>query len=397
MTVILFWVGVLYIFYTYIGYPIILGLLSIFIRRVNYSEGYFPSVSLLIPAYNEATIIAKKIENSLEIDYPEGKIQILVAADGSDDDTPDIVAKYKDQGIELNFIPERLGKMAAINRAVEKCRGEIIVFSDANNFYDRDAIQKLIAPFQNPDVGSTTGAKFIIEEDRSLSASEGMYWKYESLIKKFETDLGSCITSVGEILAVRNSLFKQAPEGTINDDRVIILDLIKQGYDNIYVPEARSLEYVSPSAKDEITRRKRISAGSFQVIFAGGRYLPTNRPLEVWKILSHKYFRSFLPFAMILSFVTNLLLVVNPPLSESTSIWQMGYPVNWIFFVVQLAFYGIGFLGNWVELPGKLGKLLYLPTFLLNSNYALLAGLINYLKRSDYHLWERVARTEPKE
>ncbi len=367
------------------------------VARKEYPEGYVPSVSLLIPAYNESAIIAKKMQNSLELKYPSDNLQVLVAADGSDDDTAEIVMDFSDRGIELNYIPDRLGKMAAINRAIEKCRGEIIVFSDANNFYDPDAIQKLVAPFQDPTVGSTTGAKLIIEEDRSLSASEGLYWKYESRIKLDETILGSCVTSVGEMLAVRKSLFHQAPEGTINDDRVIILDLIKQGYKNIYVPEARSLEYVSPTARDEITRRKRISAGSFQVIFAGAKYLPFNRPVEVWKILSHKYFRSFLPFAMILAFLANLWLVIFPPTSGSRPILQMMYPFNWVFFSAQLVFYGIGILGNFVSIPGKLGRLLYLPTFLVNSNYALLAGLFNYLKRSDYHLWERVARTEPKD
>jgi len=276
--------------------------------------------------------------------------------------------------------------MAAINRAVDECSGEFVVFSDANNFYQPGTLSNLLKPFQDPLVGTTTGAKRIIEEERVISASEGLYWKYESIIKEYESQLGSCITSVGEILALRKSLFRPAPFNTINDDRFIVLDILKRGYKNIYVPDALSLEYASPSAKDEITRRIRISRGAFQMIF-NPAMLPYKRPLEVWKILSHKYFRSLMPFAMIVAFVSNLWLVLFP-----FDGW-MKWPLSWLFLGVQLLFYIVGLLGNIISIPGKLGKIFYLPTFLMNSNYALLAGFFAYFKGGEGHLWERVSRT----
>lgn len=314
-------------------------------------------------------------------------MQIIITADGSDDRTADIVREFEPDGIVLYYTPERSGKMAAINRAVEGCSGEIIMFSDANNFYKPDTASKLLAPFQDPRVGTTTGAKRIIEEDRAISSSEGLYWKYESAIKEYETLLGSCITSVGEILAVRKEMFRPAPSNTINDDRFIVLDILKKGFNNVYVPSALSLEYASASAQDEITRRTRISRGSFQMIF-NPAMLPYKRPLEVWKILSHKYFRSFIPFAMILAFVTNLWLIFFP--TDSLMKW----PVSWILMGGQMIFYLTGLLGFFFKIPGKLGKIFYLPTFLINSNYALMAGFFANFKSGDGHLWERVNRTD---
>ena len=364
-----------------------LWLFSRFVSKPEYERRYQPAVSLLVPAYNEEAVIKKKIENSLELDYPKEKLQIIVAADGSDDRTAEIVKEFEPHAVILNHAPDRAGKMAAINRAIDGCSGEIIVFSDANNFYQPDTIRELIQPFQDDRVGSTTGAKHIIEEDRAISSSEGLYWKYESAIKEYESYLGSCVSSVGEILAVRKNLFRPAPSDTINDDQYIIFDILKRGYKNIYVPSALSLEYASPSAMDEVVRRRRISRGVFQMIFRPA-LVPYNRPFEVWKIISHKFSRYFMPFVMVLAFVANIGLVVFP--SDGWIRW----PVNWILFSAQILFYFLGLLGNRIKLPGKIGKLAYLPTFLINSNYALLAGFFAYFKRSDGHLWKKVNRTE---
>lgn len=381
----LFWFSILFILYTYAGYPIILWLATRFVEKPVYPDGELPSVSLLVPAYNEESVIQAKLENSLTLNYPKDKLQIIVVADGSDDRTVEIVQEFESKGVLLIYTPERKGKMAAINRAVEECRSEIIVFSDANNFYQTETLIHLVKPFQDSRVGTTTGAKQIIEEKRVISGSEGLYWKYESKIKEYESLLGSCITSVGEILAVRRELFRPAPSATINDDRFIVLDILKRGYKNIYVPEALSSEYASPKAGDEITRRKRISRGAYQVIF-NPAMLPYKRPLEVWKILSHKYFRSFIPFVMIMALVTNLWLVFSP---EGGG---MREPLIQVFLLGQLSFYLVGVLGNFLKLPGKIGKLVYLPAFLINSNYALLAGFFAFFGDGEGHLWERVNR-----
>ena len=187
----LFWVSLGGILYTYFGYPVLIFLLAKTIQKPETYQTDKPSVTLLIAAYNEETVIEDKIKNSLAIEYPKDLLQILVVTDGSRDRTPEIAKRYINYGIEILHEPERRGKMAAINRALPNARGEIVIFSDANNYYQADTILKLIQPFGNPRVGGVTGAKVIGQGDGSLGASEGLYWKYESFIKKQESRAGS--------------------------------------------------------------------------------------------------------------------------------------------------------------------------------------------------------------
>ena len=184
------------ILYTYAGYPLLLALLARTRRKPAPYPAAQPLVTLLIAAYKEEAVIARKLDNSLELDYPRERLQILVAADGSDDRSAEIVQGYADHGVELNYTPERGGKMAAINRAMPNARGEIVVFSDANNMYDPRAIRELIAPFADPKVGAVTGAKTIVQDEGGLSESEGLYWKYESFIKKQETRLNAILVTL---------------------------------------------------------------------------------------------------------------------------------------------------------------------------------------------------------
>ena len=236
MLALLFWFAVIFVLYAYAGYPALIVFLAKLKGEENFSPDFLPEVTLLIPAYNEEDFIAKKLENSLTLNYPTEKLQILVAADGSSDRTPDIVREFLDRGVELAYIPERGGKMAAINRAIQSARGEIVVFSDANNIYEAQSIRVLTAPFSDVEVGSTTGAKLIIQDGRRLSAAEGLYWHYESRIKFSESIVGSCTSAVGEMLAVRRALFLSPPKNIVNDDHYIVLDLMRRGYRNVYTP-----------------------------------------------------------------------------------------------------------------------------------------------------------------
>ena len=183
---ILFWFSISSILYTYFGYPLLITILA----RRKPKKTYIPvstlNVSLVIAAYNEELVIGEKINNCLQLDYPKNNLQIIVVSDGSDDQTPNIVQKYANQGIELLHSPMRRGKMAAINRAVPYSTGDIIIFSDANNLYQPDTIKNLVAPFVDPRVGATSGAKIIQMDGSSLGESEGFYWKYESFIKEQE-------------------------------------------------------------------------------------------------------------------------------------------------------------------------------------------------------------------
>ena len=389
---ILFWVSVFFILYTYIGYPLLISLIARFIPfPIEQSGAPDLSVTILITAYNEETVIEKKIENSLGLDYPRDKLQIIVAADGSSDRTPEIVRKFSDRGVELTFTSQRGGKMAAINRAIPYSSGEIIIFSDANNMYDQDTIRKLIGPFSDQTVGATTGAKLIIQDGTELSSTEGIYWKYESWIKTNETILGTCTSSVGEILAIRRELYVPPPNNIINDDYYIVTELIKRGFRVIYVPQAQSFEYISANARDEMVRRSRMNTGKYQAIFMSYRLLPFDRPVLLWQIISHKYFRAFLPFGFLGVLGANLLLVLLHR-DIPSSILRVSMPYAWVFLLMQSLFYLLAALGNYVKFSGLLGKLVYLPTYLVNSNLAILRGFHGFVTGKQTNIWDRVRR-----
>ena len=350
-----------------------------------------PTITLLIAAYNEAAVIAQKLENSLALDYPNDHMQILVTADGSSDDTPATVQQFANRGIELLYEPPRRGKMAAINRAMPLARGQIVVFSDANNHYDAAALHHLVTPFADPAVGAVSGAKIILKGDGALGDSEGLYWKYESYIKEQEAHLGSCAGVAGEILAIRRELFESPPDHIINDDFYMAMRLIRRGYRVVYAPKARSYERVSLSAQDEIARRSRIVAGRYQAIELARELLPWQRPLVAWQIISHKFLRPLVPLAMVGALLTNWWAVLRP--RNGRSLCRLAIPFNWIFMVGQMTFYGAAWLGS-QERCGKFDKLFYLPYFLVNSNLAALIGLYRYLTGQQTTLWQRVRRRD---
>jgi biofilm PGA synthesis N-glycosyltransferase PgaC len=387
----IFWFSVFFILYAYLGYPLLIGLLAWVFSKPDVYIEHHPSITFMIPAYNEEKYISEKLENTLSLDYPANKIQILVVADGSSDDTVEKVESYRGKGVELSYIPDRNGKMAAIVRGMNDARGEIVIFSDANNMYDSQAVRELILPFSDPHVGATTGAKFIIEDGRDLSSAEGLYWKYESFIKKSESSLDSCVSSVGEILAIRGSAFVAPTEKIINDDHYIILKILRQGYRVIYTPLARSFEKVSQTAHDEVERRTRMNVGLFQTIAMSGQLLPFKRPLLVWQIFSHKYSRAFVPFAMLLAFFSNLVILLAFQ-TEGFRQSPLIFSVMSLCFVLQLIFYTLALIGTRYKSGGWMGKLLYLPVFLVNSNYAALGGFFNFFANKQSHVWKRVNR-----
>lgn len=390
----LFWLSAGSILYTYLGYPMLIFLLGRLLGKEQKFAPIEPSVTLLIAAHNEELIIEDKIRNSLAVDYPADRLQILIVADGSTDRTAKIVRRFADQGVELLYEPERRGKMAAINRALPYARGEIIVFSDANNFYRPDTIRNLIGPFADERVGAATGAKVIAKGDGSLGESEGLYWKYESFIKKQETRLGNCTSAPGEVLAIRKRLYSRPPDNIINDDFYIAMQVVRAGYRLVYVPEAVSTERVSPSARDELIRRTRINAGRYQIIARARQILPLDQPLLLWQFFSHKVLRVLVPFAMIGAAVSNLLAVLFPPPVKG---WlRLSKPYSMILLWGQFLFYGLAWIG--IRSPAqktgksKLWNLLFLPAFLTNSNWAALKGFFKYLRGSQSHIWERIER-----
>ncbi len=391
----LFWLGAGLTAYAYAGYPLLVTLLARLRPPVRFPHpNEWPPVTLLIAAYNEENYIARKIENALALDYPAEALQILVVTDGSDDETPQIARRYAHRGVEVMHHPERRGKMAAINRAIQAARGQIVVFSDANNLYEPDTLRYLVAPFGQAEVGAVSGAKVILEEGDTLGASEGLYWKYESFIKQQETRLGSCTGVAGEIFAIRRELFVPAPPGVINDDFYLMLQIFRQGYRVVYEPRARSTERVSASAQDEIERRSRIVAGRYQALVRAPRWLPWQRPLVVWQIVSHKFTRPLVPFGMVAALIGNLLAVKFPPQKRRLSLWHLAPPFNRLALWAQGTFYLAALSGRLLPFSGKITKVLYLPRFLLDSNLAALQGLWRFAHGRQTAAWQRVHRRE---
>jgi len=295
--------------------------------------------------------------------------------------------------VELAYNPPRRGKMAAINRAILQARGEIVLFSDASNAYDPDVLFEISAPFSEPQVGAVVGARTIDAGDGGLGESEGLYWKYESFIQKNESKLGCCTGIVGEILALRRSLFIPPPDGIINDDFYMAMQVARQGYKVIYAPKAKSFESISSHSQDGIERRSRIIAGRYQTIFQSGRLLPWNRPRVVWQVISHKFMRPLVPMFMLAALLFNVLALIFPSQVSTFGWLLLSPPYNWVFFGLQSLFYVLAFLGTRLEKKnaGWL-KILYVPTFLVNSNWAALKGMLRFFSGKQTTLWAKTSK-----
>jgi hypothetical protein len=281
--------------------------------------------------------------------------------------------------------------MAAINRAMEHARGEVVVFSDANNRYLPDALREMARPFADPAVGAATGRKTVAAED-GLGYSEGLYWRYESKIRSWETRLGCCVGVNGEIFAIRRGLFRPAPSGVVNDDAWMAQEVIKAGGNVVYNEKAVSVERVSPTAADEAKRRARIVAGQYQMLGRPGEW-PWRRPVVLWEMVSHKVLRPLVPFGMIAAAAAAIAALIRPGSGSGVAgLFHLARPWNWVAAGGQAAFYALAAVGH--RLGGPLGKVAYVPRFLVDSNVAALRGLARHLRGGQSANWERVGRRE---
>lgn len=372
--------------YVYAGYPLLLAILARIRRRPIDRAEITPRVSLIVAAYNEDSVIAAKLENSLSLDYPTEALEIIVVADGSTDGTAEIVRGYADRKITLLHSPERRGKSAALNRGVAQASGEILVFSDANALYEAAALKKLVRNFNDPQVGCVSGRKTVRGGDSAVGESEGAYWRYESYIKAGETQTGATVGVVGEMLALRAALFEPIPETVINDDAYLALRVLRRGFRVIYEPEARSWETPSLSTRDEVIRRQRMTAGRFQLLFNPTQLWPWNRPLVLFQLISHKFLRLLLPLFMLGAFVSNALLVAL----------RTRQLLMYLVFSAQLAFYGLALLGFVAERRGRRLKLPAVAYYLTSSNLATFQGFVRYVTGKQTVIWEKAQRAGSK-
>lgn len=275
---IIFWIFLFIIFYTYIGY----GILLYFLVRVKrlfkkskssaIEENYEPEVTLFVAAYNEKDYVDEKVANSFSLEYPKEKVKQVWVTDGSDDGTPDLLRKYADRGVEVYHEDARGGKIGAMNRGMAFVKTPIVIFSDGNTSLGKESIRRIVNLFADPKVGCVSGEKRIHQKDKdAAAATEGIYWKYESALKKWDAELYSVVGAAGELFAIRTDLFQHVEKDTLLDDMIISLRVAMKGYTIQYDPEAYAIETASANVKEELKRKIRISAGGFQSI---GRVLP---------------------------------------------------------------------------------------------------------------------------
>lgn len=389
---VIFWIAAGMVLYTYAGYPLLIAALSRLRRPPADHAGYLPPLTLIIAAYNEEAVIGAKLEQSLALDYPADRLQVIVAADGSDDRTVEIASGFTDRGVLVLHRPERAGKLAAITRAVAAATGEVIVFSDANNRYEPSALAEMAAPFADPTVGAVSGRKAVIDDD-ALGYSEGLYWRYESAVRRWETRLGTTVGVNGEIIAIRRHLFETAPPGIINDDTWLARLILRGGLRIAYAERALSIERVSADAAAEKERRTRMVAGQFQVLLRARTELPWRRPIVTWQLISHKLLRPLVPLWMGICLVTGALALAYPGGGDGlAAIWTLARPWNLVLFGGQAAFYTLAGLGG--RISGPIGKAAYLPRFLWDANVAAVRGMSRILTGRQTPLWDRVARRE---
>lgn len=362
--------------WTYIGYPIFIALLARWRPRPHRREEFMPTVTFIVPAYDEETVIAEKLENLLELDYPEELREIIVIADGSTDRTMEIVRRYADRGVQLLYQPERQGKIAAMNRAVPHAHGTILVFSDANAMMERGSIRQLTPNFADPQVACVSGEKHIRPSDQIQAEGESAYWRYEAFVKRADSLVSTAIGAVGEFFAIRQELYRPLETDNLIEDFVLAMRLVMDGWRVVYEPGAVTWEEASPSLRGEWRRRVRMAAGGFQAIGRLRGLLAPPYGLVTFQYVSHKVLRWLAPFFMLTSLLTNIALCGMPAFR-----WLCGG---------QLAFYALA-LGGWLlETLGISWKPARIVFYFCFANATALGGFVRYVTKSQSVLWDRV-------
>lgn len=381
----LFWVALLLLEWSYFGYPMLMWAWSKLAgRRIRKDQGYVPMITLLIPAYNEADVIGRKLHNSLALDYPRDRLEIIVVDDGSTDRTAAIVREFPQ--VRLIQQPERGGKPAGLNRGFSVARGEIVVLSDASPDYEFNALRQLVRSFADPQVGVVVGDLLLWDAESAVAKPAGLYWRYESAIRRWESKVGSTVAVHGNMFAIRRDLYRPLPLDQVNDEFSIAMNVIAQGYRVVYEPEAVSYDDASATMRDEFHRRARINAGRYQALFNTGYLLHLDDRTR-FQLFSHKLLRALSPVLMIITLISNVILFISAP-------------IRWMVPLIgQIGFYGAALFGWQRRAQGaNLPKYLNVPYFFVSANLAALVGLWRWITGKQRPTWQKratqIAETE---
>ncbi|MGC9359423.1 MAG: glycosyltransferase family 2 protein [Anaerolineae bacterium] len=367
-----FWVCAGTIAYVYLGYPLIMALWARLAPRPHERAEILPPISLIIPAYNEAGCIIEKLRNSLALSYPPDRLEILVATDGSTDGTEQLASSVQDPRIHLLHQPQRLGKAAALARAARLAHGELLVFTDANAMLSADALMQLVPHFADPSVGAVGGVKRVQGGD-----GEGLYWRYENALKRWESAVGSVMGVPGELWAVRAKLYEPLPPGTILDDWAASMRLVAQGWRVLHVSEAIAYEAPPTSLRASWERRVRIAAGGWQGILRLGGPMRFASLATWWQCVSHRGLRW-----MVVPWLWLPLAIANIALAS--------HPFYLAACLLQWLLYDMAFVGGLLASHGMTRPGLTAAFYLVFTNAAAAMGSYRYLAGKQPAAWRKV-------
>ena len=402
----LFWGSLAVLVYTYLGYGALtwaLGRVRRFLtnRRKHRTpaapasgasdrDDALPAVTLIVAAYNEADVLDAKLDNLRALDYPEEKLEVLFVTDGSTDGSPERLAR--EPGVQCLHQPARAGKAAAMNRGVAHATTPVVAFTDANAMLALSALRALIRPYRDPSVGAVAGEKQVENAGGDAAgAGEGLYWTYESALRRWDADLHTIVGAAGELFSVRTDLYRPLPTDTILDDFVATLTVAGSGYRVAYAPEATAREAPSASLSDEMTRKVRIAAGGIQSI-ARLRHLlnPLRDPLLAFQLGSHRVLRWTLAPAMLpVCLASNIALAAG---SGAALLYEGLLAAHVVFYGLACVY---GAVAAWDErAAGRFPGWLSAPFYFVLMNAAVYAGAIRYVRGGQSAQWKRVRRAE---
>lgn len=382
-----FWICIFLVFYTYVGYGLLLYIIvwtkrKLKSERKHHDTTALPDVTLMICAYNEEDIVETKMDNTMQLDYPKGKLHVLWVTDGSTDGTNGLLAKYPN--VTVAYTPERKGKTAALKHGIRQVKTDIVVMTDANTMLNSEAIKVIVETMADPKVGCVAGEKRVMArtDGQAAAEGEGLYWKYESCLKRLDSELNSAMGAAGELCAIRTSLWEDMPDDTLLDDFILSMEIVERGYKIAYTGNAYAMEYGSADMAEESKRKRRIAAGGLQSCWRLRTLMnPFKHPLTSFQFVSHRVLRWT---------VTPIALIALVPLNVALVMTNAG-PVYTVVWIMQTLFY-ISALGGYIlATHGRKNRLLYIPYYFLFMNVNVFKGMY-YLCKKTNGTWEKAKR-----
>ncbi len=380
MMEVIFWLLLLLIVYCYFGYPIVLSILAK--RRAKAINKKFcePTVTIVMSVYNEEDVIAAKLKNLTNLDYPHEKINILIGSDGSIDKTNKIIKDFNDLRVTLCEDSQRRGKMCVLNDLLQKTKSEIVIFNDARQILDKRAVRELVANFHDPEVGCVSGELMLSSEDGATAAGVNLYWRYEKFLRNQEAKIHSMLGATGAIYAIRRELFVKIPEDIVLDDVFVPFKIIEKGYRAIFDGTAKAYDKVADNPQEEHRRKARTLSGNYQIFSLFPQmFNPLKSPIAV-QLFSHKFLRLMVPFFMIFLFVINIFLLDK-------------FFYEWMF-KLQVLFYIIASIGYLLRqqkygILSVVKKMCYVPYVFCLLNFSAFIGFFRFVSARQQVTWEK--------